>query len=289
MTKKLSKNSLLLTQEELQKHILGMTLFNDLLARAVLEDKEACEHILRVLTGIKTLVIQKNKTQYVISKLSSHNIIMDVLAEDANNKLYEIEIQKADGGIAHEKRMLYYASTIINEYFFKGDQTYASVPELHIFYISQTDIWKLGKTCYPILKFLGDTNTPYNDGLHMCYINAEVNDNSSIAQLMQYFATADAGDFSQGKLSQCINNLKTTKEGLATMDNFSKQIYEAGINDGRAEGKAEGLAEGKAEGKAESIKNLMSTMNVSIDQAMDILKTPPEEHQYFKDLLAKKQ
>ena len=49
------------------------------------------------------------------------------------------------------------------------------------------------------------------------------------------------------------------------MDNFSKQIYEAGINDGKAKGKAEGLAEGKAEGKAESIKNLMSTLNVSID------------------------
>lgn len=63
------------------------------------------------------------------------------------------------------------------------------------------------------------------------------------------------------------------------MDNFSMQIYEAGINDGRAEG--------KAEGKAESIKNLMSTLNVSIDQAMDILKTLPEERQYFKDLLAK--
>lgn len=90
MTKKLSTSSLLLTQEELQKHILGMTLFNDLLARAVLEDKEACEHILRVLTGIKTLVIKKNKTQYVISKLSSHNIIMDVLAEDANNSSYAV-------------------------------------------------------------------------------------------------------------------------------------------------------------------------------------------------------
>lgn len=50
------------------------------------------------------------------------------------------------------------------------------------------------------------------------------------------------------------------------MDNFSMQIYEAGINDRRAEG------------KAESIKNLMSTLNVSIGQAMDILKTPPEEH-----------
>ena len=69
------------------------------------------------------------------------------------------------------------------------------------------------------------------------------------------------------------------------MDNFCKQIYEAGINDGKAKGKAEGLAEGKAE----NIKNLMSTMNVSIDQAMDILKTPPEERQYFKDMLAKEQ
>lgn len=61
MTKKLSESSLLLTLEELQKHILGMTLFNDMLARAVLEDKEACEHILRVLTGIKTLVIKRTK------------------------------------------------------------------------------------------------------------------------------------------------------------------------------------------------------------------------------------
>ncbi len=54
------------------------------------------------------------------------------------------------------------------------------------------------------------------------------------------------------------------------MDNFSKQIYEAGIDDDRAEG------------KAKYIKNLTSTLNVSIDQAMDNLKTPPEERQYFK-------
>ena len=265
--------------KEIQKHIMSMTLFNDLLARAVLEDSAACEHILRTLTGIKTLVVKQNKTQYVISKLKSHNIIMDVLAEDANNKLYEIEIQKADGGIAHEKRMLYYASTIINDFFLKGDQTYASVPELHIFYISQTDIWSLGKTCYPVMKFLGDINTPYDDGLHMYYINAEVNDNSAIAKLMQYFKTAKADDFSQGNLSKRINYLKETKEGLTTMDEFSKKLYDAGMNDGREEG--------KAEGKYESIKNLMTTLSCSIDKAMDMLKTPPEERQFYKDMLSK--
>ena len=53
------------------------------------------------------------------------------------------------------------------------------------------------------------------------------------------------------------------------MDKFSKQIYEAGINDGRAEG--------KAEGKAESIKNLMSTLNVYTE----CLHRP--SHGYFKN------
>ena len=44
------------------------------------------------------------------------------------------------------------------------------------------------------------------------------------------------------------------------MVEFSKKLYDAAITAG-----------GK-EGKAESIKNLISTMKVSIDQAMDILK-----------------
>lgn len=65
-------------------------------------------------------------------------------------------------------------------------------------------------------------------------------------------------DFSQGKLSQCIINLKTTKDGLATMDNFSKQIYDAGINDGRKEGKAEGKTEGKTEEKFATAKRMLA-------------------------------
>ena len=65
MTKKSKSkksSSLMQALKEIQKHIMSMTLFNDLLARAVLEDRAACEHILRTLTGIKTLVIKQNKT-----------------------------------------------------------------------------------------------------------------------------------------------------------------------------------------------------------------------------------
>ena len=36
-----------------------------------------------------------------------------------------------------------------------------------------------------------------------------------------------------------------------------------------------------------ALKNITQSFNVSIDKAMDVLKTPQEERQFYKDLLAK--
>lgn len=60
-----------------------------------------------------------------------------------------------------------------------------------------------------------------------------------------------------------------------------------GMAKGRAVGMAKGRAEGEAKGKFEATKNLMSTLSCSIDRAMDMLKTHPEERQFYKDLLSK--
>ena len=299
MSQQQLSDELLAKHKQLKAAVPGMNMFQDLFAQAVFSDNDACEHILRILTGNKTLIVKENYIQHLISKLTTHNIIMDVLVEDANHKLYEVEIQKAANGIAHEKRMLYYASSIINDYFFKGDQSYTTVPELYVFYVSETDIWHMGKACYPVLKHLGNLDTPYDDGLHMCYINAEVNDNSDIAKLMQYFKTADPKDNSQGRLSKRIQKIKNEKEDFDIMDDLLKEYCDIAkkiaIEEGRAEGRAEGEAIGRAKGKAEgeakanfkALKNIMQNFNITIDKAMDVLKTPQEERQFYKDLLAK--
>ena len=299
MSQQQLSDELLAKHKQLKAAVPGMNMFQDLFAQAVFYDNDACEHILRILTGNKTLIVKENYIQHLISKLTTHNIIMDVLVEDANHKLYEVEIQKAASGIAHEKRMLYYASSIINDYFFKGDQSYTTVPELYVFYVSETDIWSMGKTCYPVLKYLADVNTPYDDGLHMYYINAEVNDNSDIAKLMQYFKTADPKDNSQGRLSKRIQKIKNEKEDFDIMDDLLKEYCDIAkkiaIEEGRAEGIAKGRAEGRAEGESigeakanfQALKNIMQSFNVSIDKAMDALHTPEAERQHYKDLLAK--
>ena len=279
MTNKQLSDYLLIKREQLKAAIPSMNMFRDIFAQAVLMDNAACEHILRILTGNKTLIVKENRIQHLLSKLISHNIIMDVLVEDATHKLYEIELQKSDGNIAHEKRMLYYAASIINDYFFKGDQTYDTVPELYIFYISETDIWHMGKTYYPVLKHLGNWHTPYDDGLHMYYINAEINDNSDIAKLMQYFKTANADDNSQGSLSKRIKNIKSQKEGLNIMDDLLKDYCDIAKNIGKTEGESEATFK--------NLKSLMKNSNCSIDKAMDLLSTPLQERQFYKDLLAK--
>ena len=50
---------------------------------------------------------------------------------------------------------------------------------------------------------------------------------------------------------------------------------------------AEGEARGKTNTTFNDLKNIMKSFNITIDKAMDVLKTPQDERQHYKDLLAK--
>ena len=58
-----------------------------------------------------------------------------------------------------------------------------------------------------------------------------------------------------------------------------------GRAEGREEGRAEGREEGRAEGNTERIltdlKNVMDSINVSIEEAMEILKIDPLQRQKY--------
>ena len=111
-------------------------------------------------------------------------------------------------------------------------------------------------------------DTPYDDGLHMYYINAAIDDGSAIASLMKYFKTADANDFSQGNLSKRINTLKTQEGSLNFMDDLIKEFYDAGAAKGKTEGKKEEkLATAKRmlkKGKS-SLEDIAEDTDLSLD------------------------
>lgn len=200
-----------------------------------LNDIPACQHVIRIITGIPDLVVKEVRLQHRISKITAHDAILDILAEDSQKRLVNLEIQRKDT-IDHARRTRFYAAMIDSECLEKG-KDYDQMPDVYIIYISETDLWEAGKTVYNVEKKFKGTEIPYDDGIYVTYVNAEVNDGSEVAKLMDYFKTADPSDMSQGDLSARIHFLKCEEGGYSEMCEVSEKIYKEGVIEGVIESK----------------------------------------------------
>ena len=78
------------------------------------------------------------------------------------------------------------------------------------------------------------------------------------------------------------------------MCNVSRGVLDKGITLGRKEGMDRGMALGRKEGMTlgidnstiSAIKNIMQSLSLSSDQAMDILKIPDEKREYYKNRIS---
>ena len=220
----------ILSREERIRESQEFNLLSDVFLSVALDDAPACQHIIRILTGIEDLTVKEVRTQYVITKINSRTVRLDVLAEDSDGKLYQIEIQRQDT-VDHPRRVRYYGALADSEFLAKGKEYY-ELPNRLQFYISETDIWKQGKTVYPVTKRLGKDGPEYDDGEYIVYVNAEVDDGSRIAKLMKYFKTANPNDNSEGDLSKRVHFLKCEEGGMDIMCEVAERIEARGRQQG---------------------------------------------------------
>ena len=238
-------DSLIANIEELIKQIQAMNLFDDIFTSVVFKDEGDCLHLVRQLMQNPKLNIVAFRTQDAIPMLISKSPRLDITAEDDKGTLYEIEIQRLEEP-APARRVRYYSSVMDSELLRKG-VSYDKLPEVYLFYISEEDIWRNGQTVYKVQQSLslGKKQIPYDNGLHTIYVNAEIDDGSNIAKLMQYLKTAKAGDTSQGALSAHVNYLKSPEGGRAKMGEFEKYFTEKGREEERKDTALEMLKDGE--------------------------------------------
>ena len=228
----------ILSREERIRESMEFNLLSDVFLSVALDDVPACQHIIRVLTGKEDLMVKQVRTQYVIAKINSRTVRLDVLAEDSEGKLYQIEIQRQDT-VDHPRRVRYYGALAASEFLAKGREYY-ELPDRLQFYISETDIWKEGETVYPVTKRLGEDGPIYDDGEYIFYVNAEVDDGSRIAKMMKYFKTADPNDDSEGDLSKRVHYLKCEEGGIDIMCEVAERIEARGRLQGEKIGRQQG-------------------------------------------------
>ncbi len=92
-------------------------------------------------------------------------------------------------------------------------------------------------------------------------------------------------EYLKAKGSEVINMLLTEWNWEDALRVRGEEEYEKGVASGHAAGKIEGRTEGLTEGIAISIKTLMDTMKLTVDQAMTVLKIPEESRNKYRNLL----
>ena len=98
------------------------------------------------------------------------------------------------------------------------------------------------------------------------YVNGAWRDDSPVGKLMHDFSCADPDNMNYPLLADRVRYFKEDKEGVQTM---CKIIEDYGKETAR-------------ENLLTNLKTLMETMNLSIEQAMDALRVPPEERDSIK-------
>ncbi|MCD8006078.1 MAG: Rpn family recombination-promoting nuclease/putative transposase [Oscillospiraceae bacterium] len=239
------------------EEILKQNLFSDTFASVALEDIGACQHVVRTILGRDDIEIISVKSQYRLLNITSKDTILDAFAQDSTGRLINIEIQRSDT-IDHARRIRYYGSMIDKSILDKGAY-YDELPDVYIIYISETDLLDVGETVYPVKKTLGESGKPYDDGNHVIFVNAAIDDGSDTAKLMKYFGTADPEDMTQGPLSERVHFLKREKGGHDEMCKVAEDLY----NQGKEQGIEQGIEKGIEKGQTEKAKAMAISLHES--------------------------
>ena len=76
---------------------------------------------------------------------------------------------------------------------------------------------------------------------------------------------------------------------VITLDDIYEEGHARGKLEGKLEGKIEGKVEGKIEGKIETslanLRRLITKLNMTVDEAMELLEIPQDERAHYATLL----
>jgi len=253
-------------QEYIDKLIDGFSLMDDEFFAVAFDGRtKECSFLVNTILGRSDIKVTYAKTQYVIRNLGARSIELDMMATDQTGKLFNVEIQR-DSSEAIPRRARFHASMMDAHATIKGTP-FKNLPTTYIIFITEKDILKEDNSLYRIERVILDSGRVFDDGQHIIYVNAEVNDNERISTLMHDFMCTDHRKMKNEELAKLTDYFKNNQEGRRQMSDAVRQF---GL-ELRAEGKEEGRREGK-----EYVVVKMLKKGLSAEEAAELSELPIE-------------
>ena len=241
-------------EEDLQR-LRGLRLLDDDFMQKVFEDKACTEFLLQIILNRTDLKVLRVNGQQDIKNLQGRSVRLDILAVDADNRVYNIEIQRSDKGAGVKRAR--YNSSLIDANVTEPGEKYENLCESYVIFITENDIMKAGLPIYHIDRTVKETGELFGDESHIIYVNSQIKDESALGKLMHDFSCTDAKDMKYKILADRVRYFKEDEKGVATM--------------------CKAMEEMRREELIEVAERLLKLKKLSYDEIAEIAKLTVEE------------
>lgn len=242
-------------QEDLQR-LRGFRLMDDDFMNACLDDNiEGTELILRIILQKPDIKVTSAKTQRRLKNLLGRDVCLDVDANDASGKKYDIEVQRANKG-ADRKRARYHSS-MLDAHLLKPGDDYADIPETYVIFITEHDVIGGDLPIYTIERVITNMEQPFNDGEHIIYVNGEDKDSTTeLGKLMHDFSCTNADDMYYDVLAKRVKYFKEDERGVEAMCKVMEDMRDQAKDEVRIDNAITMLKDGLSEEKVAQYSGL---------------------------------
>lgn len=223
-------------------------------------------------------VVYVSKEETISDELSWHGIRLDVYMKDEYGTMYNIEMQAVNRDDL-PRRIRYYQGTMDRRALESG-KDYRELPDSFIIFVCTFDYFDGGLAVYRRKTVIeGREDISYEDGSHVYILNSAYREGNAAPAILEYLRCIRENDVDYGYESElmqavcpAIRDIRSDEKKEASY--MTMQMLMA---DERWAGREEGLLS--------AIRNLMNTMNWSVEQAMEALSIPKVERTKYAALL----
>ena len=185
--------------------------------------------------GHPDLKILSVAVQQDYKNLQGRSAVLDCVAQDSDGMLYDIEVQQEEEG-SSVLRARYYSSLMDMNTLDPG-KDFDRLPETCVIFITGHDVLREGRPIYHIKYVIQESGNRFPDLSLIIYVNASIQDDSSLGNLIHDFHCRNAADIHSPVLAERVRALKETPQGVESMCREMKEIEEYGRKQGKLQEK----------------------------------------------------
>ncbi len=260
-----------LKKKETLEAIGKLSLLDDNLMPLVFDRNiEATELLLNIILqrdDLKVLEVVAQR-EYKNPMPSGRSITIDIYAVDGNDKVYDIEVQRAsEGADAHRAR---FHSSMIDTKMLKAGQEFKEIHDSYVIFITANDVIGAGCSLYHVNRTIEETGAYFNDGSHIIYVNGSYkNDNDPIVKLMHDFRCLSSVDMFYPILAKQVKYFKETEGGQEIMCQVFEDLAEKRAEEARIEEKKAFARRLIARGK-QTVEEIAEDADLPIEVVRDL-------------------